>query len=1256
MTPGSTFEAVLKEVGANLAGGVSEDAVAVTCGGSDRRLSSSFRRLAALTFDFTVTVPTAESAAAQTALSSVTPASAQSILATAVANAGAAITLTVDAAAITAMQASVVVTDITCGDGLLSASREGCDDGNNVSEDGCSSSCQTEDGWLCDQAQACAPVCGDGLRVGNETDTGRCDDNNNMSGDGCSSSCEIEEGWRCSGAGQSCEPVCGDGLRVGSENSTGRCDDNNTRSGDGCDRACNLEQGWYCDELPCRTICGDSLVGSPAETCDDGNNMSDDGCSDSCETEVGWICPGESFACYPICGDALIRGNESEDGRCDDGNRADGDGCSSDCTVETGWNCSAGSACKPVCGDGFKIGGELDLGHCDDGNTVAGDGCDSNCTAEHGWYCEGMPCQTKCGDGLMGSPVETCDDGNNASDDGCNENCSIELGWSCPVEGEPCAPVCGDGLIRGNENETAHCDDGNLRNGDGCNSQCMTEHGWYCIGHQKCFHLCGDGDIAHPNESCDDNNSDGGDGCNITCHVEPGWVCGEDTPCHPICGDNLIRGDETCDDGNLDDMDGCSSSCVTEHGWYCGEGFDCYTICGDLMIAAPNETCDDGNQDEGDGCDANCSTETGWYCAELTPCWTVCGDGVQGVPREECEDGNREPMDGCDAQCRLERGRCQTQASGLCFGSWVAKTDVPDWFFCVGQHCTLAECCSKPVYDSQLSRSLAFQGAGGRVEGYHCPVDGFGVCGPVCGDGLREGAEKDDGRCDDGNMVAGDGCDSACNVEPGWYCLQEGQPCITICGDRAIGSPQEDCDDGNNVSLDGCSSNCRLELGLCKLQSESLCVGAYAPRSDLPDKRFCKAIQCTVAECCAIATDSTACEEAGGTCAEGGAWGSGWEPPPTDLCNTYRCPSGWSKIEGATSPLCDQVDAIWLNYCLASNCCEPQGASCACSEKVTGMDCCSAPFLVPKLIDGEIIAGVDFKLQGPVSLPPKAGMGQGMPRYYYHVNSGLITMEQVRSAFSPALSRTYGRAVPGDAFAMILRGFAARLPSASQLEDFFNSGEPLPHAPHGLDASGRWHLWASSPTAGRRQAVVTVKRAAATAAGRRPSTYMAPTEHQKQIFVEVFEAFFVTHRADRLERRILQDGMPCCFSDVTGRLGFVLANVPAAALGATFYALSADAARAGGEFTIFMQVPATVLLVAVHDKRRGRQIRQLASDVESGFKELGWEEVPASTFRLKPWDVPMGCWQKHFAAGERVEVPHRSGMHGAVAIRSRVDG
>jgi cysteine-rich repeat protein len=85
------------------------------------------------------------------------------------------------------------------------------------------------DQYYCDYA----PLCGNGkLELGrNEA----CDDGNGVSGDGCTSSCELEEGWSCSGKWRALS-VCSEITWCGNDNLNEgeKCDDGNFINGDGC--------------------------------------------------------------------------------------------------------------------------------------------------------------------------------------------------------------------------------------------------------------------------------------------------------------------------------------------------------------------------------------------------------------------------------------------------------------------------------------------------------------------------------------------------------------------------------------------------------------------------------------------------------------------------------------------------------------------------------------------------------------------------------------------------------------------------------------------------------------------------------------------------------------------------------------------------------------------------------------------------------------------------------------------------------------
>lgn len=334
-----------------------------------------------------------------------------------------------------------------CGDGLV-VGTEGCDDGGTTPGDGCDATCGVETGYSCaGEPSVCAPICGDGLITGAET----CDDGGATPGDGCSDSCQLESGWDCSGEPTVCTSVCGDGLVRGTE----ACDDSATLPGDGCSATCEVETGFECapgDPSVCTAICGDGFI-LGGEACDDGGGsaggafpggspgggfvtpVAGDGCDEVCQIEIGWGCSGEPSDCTPICGDTLIRGDET----CDDGDVTPGDGCDGACMEEAGWVCDGAepTGCVSICGDGLVVGSE----GCDDGDIVPGDGCDDACEIEAGYACTGAPstCAPICGDGVIISP-EGCDDGGTLGGDGCSATCEIEPGFVCGNQPSTCNP------------------------------------------------------------------------------------------------------------------------------------------------------------------------------------------------------------------------------------------------------------------------------------------------------------------------------------------------------------------------------------------------------------------------------------------------------------------------------------------------------------------------------------------------------------------------------------------------------------------------------------------------------------------------------------------------------------------------------------------------------------------------------------------------------------------------------------------------
>lgn len=129
---------------------------------------------------------------------------------------------------------------------------------------------------------------------------------------------------------------------------------------------------------------------------------------------------------------------------------------------------------------------------------------------------------------------------------------------------------------------------------------------------------------------------------------------------------------------------------------------------------------------------------------------------------------------------------------------------------------------------------------------------------PLCGDGVRDSAEQ----CDDGNIIAGDGCSELCQQEQptqvavvaicGDGIVQTGEECdagpensnraqadcrpdctVNRCGNGTIDG-LEQCDDGNRRVGDGCSEFCLQETVSSASVSSSVVAAASASVSSAP--------------------------------------------------------------------------------------------------------------------------------------------------------------------------------------------------------------------------------------------------------------------------------------------------------------------------------------------------------------------------------------------------------------------------------------
>jgi cysteine-rich repeat protein len=573
-----------------------------------------------------------------------------------------------------------------CGDGNIDSTYgEVCDEGSFCDN---GTDCST-DPWLCPSecrprtSQECTnlcqlPFCGDWFVQTGKNE--QCDDWNNKSWDGCSTTCLSE--------------ICGDGLidsnwsdNILWNTDDEQCDDSNTISGDGCSSICKAEicGDWQitwteqCDEW---------------RFCDNGTSCTDNPwiCPGECKTRSTDTCTVDCS--YGMCGDWYTDNNwsnntsgDSDDEQCDPGKFcSNGIPCSHDeslcpwsCEVRFTTTCT--QFCKiTYCGDGYvdldgvddNYNTVYDNEQCDDWNNRYGDGCSPTCLLE---WTDGLHCW----DGIK-QAYELCD----PSD--------ISDPWSATCSSNCIPRSCGDGIISWNES----CDTGKWCEDwiTSCThdpticptwpTECQTRYIAWCT--ENCVAWCGnlildsDGvdNIAwnQDDEQCDDSDLSDTDSCTNTCKLPE---CGDWILTHyaliPGSGWWMVPYMETCDDGNTNDGDSCPSTCTGSGNamtWQCAAGMlqSLFYDNENTTFADISVFCDRWIPDGSPIFDENSNTWQ-WVCLWILwwdddicryDAW-ACGDGIVDTRtdpvswitvEEECDDGNVEAWDGCTASCQFE--------------------------------------------------------------------------------------------------------------------------------------------------------------------------------------------------------------------------------------------------------------------------------------------------------------------------------------------------------------------------------------------------------------------------------------------------------------------------------------------------------------------------------------------------------------------------------------------------------------------------
>ncbi len=658
----------------------------------------------------------------------------------------------------TAPLASTPVNEL-CGDGELQSNEE-CDDGNRETEvcpygeeecEVCAENCTLQPG--------ATSFCGDGELQEDEA----CDDGNQEVADGCSDTCELEEGFTCDDQGQ-CQSTCGDGILAANE----ACDDGNTMT-ESCDYS--LQSCEVCAE-DCTLVAGEtSYCGdgdqSPEEQCDDGNNTTESCAYGQRECQVCaancTLVQGE----VSFCGDNLII--EADGEACDDGNILT-ERCAygeETCEVCNG-QCQIVAGETSYCGD--SVVSERDNEACDDGNQDNGDGCSSTCQIELGFTCnDEQVCTSSCGDNIVASN-EACDDGNTETESCAygEESCDVCAADCTLIEGE--TSYCGDAVQSDADEE--ECDDGNQENGDGCSDTCQVEEGYTCDEDQVCISICGDSVVAG-NETCDDGNTEtescpyGEESCTVcdaTCQEVPGATS--------FCGDNAVNGAETCDDGNTE-TESCvygEESCIVCDAT-CQEMPGATSFCGDNAVTGA-ETCDDGNA-ETEACaygEESC-TVCNASCLEVAGETSFCGDNITNGS-ETCDDGNtvtescvygEADCKVCDANCTLTDGEISFCGDNAVNGAETCDDGNTETESCLygEENCTVCDASCQEVSgatsfcgDGILQAEQGEECDAGIANGNTADTCRADCTLPRCGDGVVDTGES----CDDGNGSNADAC------------------------------------------------------------------------------------------------------------------------------------------------------------------------------------------------------------------------------------------------------------------------------------------------------------------------------------------------------------------------------------------------------------------------------------------------------------------------------------------------------------------
>ncbi|MCP3105420.1 FG-GAP-like repeat-containing protein [Myxococcus sp. K15C18031901] len=144
-------------------------------------------------------------------------------------------------------------------------------------------------------------VCGDGVLSGFEV----CDDGNQLSGDGCSSVCQLEPGYTCTGQPTVCTDI--DECAAGTDN----CNENATCTNIGGSFTCACNAGYTGDGVTCTDI---DECATGTDNCNENATCTNTGGSFTCACKTGYT--GDGVTCTDIDECATGTDNCNENATC----------------------------------------------------------------------------------------------------------------------------------------------------------------------------------------------------------------------------------------------------------------------------------------------------------------------------------------------------------------------------------------------------------------------------------------------------------------------------------------------------------------------------------------------------------------------------------------------------------------------------------------------------------------------------------------------------------------------------------------------------------------------------------------------------------------------------------------------------------------------------------------------------------------------------------------------------------------------------